>query len=59
MNKIIFLSISLIALFTPKSLAQFAANELDEAFLEGLPPSIREQVETANQVNKDLCQTSF
>ena len=53
MNKIIFLSISLIALFTPKSLAQFAANELDEAFLEGLPPSIREQVETANQVNKD------
>ena len=30
-----------------------AANELDEAFLEGLPPSIREQVETANQVNKD------
>ena len=53
MNKIIFLSIALIALFTPKSLAQFAANELDEAFLEGLPPSIREQVETANQVNKD------
>ena len=53
MNKIIFISISLIALFTPKSLAQFAANELDEAFLEGLPPSIREQVETANQVNKD------
>lgn len=53
MNKIIFFSISLLSLFTPKALGQFAANELDEAFLEGLPPSIREQIETANQVNKD------
>ena len=47
------ISLFFLILYSTYGIAQFASSELDESFLEGLPPSVREQVEAANQVNKD------
>ena len=52
--KISFFSILLsLLIFSTSAYSQFAPSDLDESFLEGLPPSVREQVETANKVNQD------
>ena len=49
-----FFSILLsLLIFSTSAYSQFAPSDLDESFLEGLPPSVREQVETANKVNQD------
>lgn len=47
------ISLFFLILYSTYGISQFASSELDESFLEGLPPSVREQVEAANQVNKD------
>ena len=51
--KISFFDTSFFANFSTSAYSQFAPSDLDESFLEGLPPSVREQVEIANKVNQD------